>query len=273
MGNQMFRYLESGMVSDSENQIADGDSNVQILYSADEDDEYIELQAPEVTRQTTETTQDQPPAVESEIERQVLQFDPDGPAWFAYSAPSGTINVRSGPGTSNTALFRVAQGTRGRVIDRRDGWTKIRWDFNREEGWVRDDLLLQGPASVISNMVHQAGGVENLDEEQIKQASIIQHQRDSKIAVATAKPAPVEDTVENLIDVDNLPSQAIITADPMANIRIGPGTQHERTGRLPKGVTVEIGGVEQVGRWKWFKIIYSDGQRTGWTREDNLRFQ
>ena len=245
------------------------DSDIQILYSSEEsdDDNVFQMQA-----QRVESPQLQVEETQEEPEQSPTVFRPDGPTWHAYARPSGSINVRTGPSTSYDQMFRVAQGTRGRVVERRDGWTQITWDFNNQTGWVRDDLVIQGPASVMTNLVHSAGGVDNVDSQMITQAAIDTAIVENRVIVAEAKPASVEDTVETLVTSDNLPTHGTIRADPVANIRSAPGTQNERISRLPKGVVVQIKDVQQLDQWQWFEIIFNEGRSTGWTREDNLSF-
>lgn len=273
MGKQMFKLMEAGTVSQPATTVDADGSSVHILYTSDGSDN-PDIDAIEATRVSNSEPEEAPielieaPASDGDAN---VAFSKEGPTWHAYANQNG-INVRTGPGTNHDQLFKVAQGTRGSVVDKKDGWTQIHWDFNRKTGWVRDDLLIQGPAAIMTTLMNRAGGVENIDIQQVSEAAAKLALKENKIAVAIAEPAPVETTVTALVTSENLPSQATIKADPMANIRSAPGTQHERVGRLPKGLVVQIKNVQQLDRWQWFEIIFNEGRNTGWTREDNLSF-
>ncbi|MFZ5951471.1 MAG: SH3 domain-containing protein [Candidatus Rifleibacteriota bacterium] len=281
MGKQMFKLIESGTETAS-NTSATATSSVQILYSSDSSPDLANVPAPEVTPVTT--TSEAQAAAQNNISSNTVAtvepkpvegekngFSPDGPKWFAYASGNG-INVRTGPDTSTKLMFKVAKGTRGTVVEKKNGWTKIKWDFNRQLGWVRDDLLVQGPAEVVSTLVEKTGDVEKLDAKQINKASAEEILKASKVIVAVAKEAPVAETVKSFVEGEKLPEQAKISADPFANIRSGPGPKHSRVAKLPKGVVVKINKVQREEKWLWFEISFNEGKKTGWTREDNLSF-
>ncbi len=279
MGKQMFKLIEAG--SDQAIAPTTASTSVQILYSSNSNTG--EIPAPEISGGPTESVAVQPAAAIEAVAKPVEKpaekadparptFVPDGPKWFAYASGNG-INVRNGPATSNKLMFKVAKGTKGTVVEKKDGWTKVKWDFNRQSGWVRDDLLVQGPAEVLSTLVQKTGDVEKIDAGQINKATAKEILKENKIMVAVAKEAPVAETVKSFTEGAKLPEQAKISADPFANIRSGPGTGFARVGKLPKDVVVKINKVQREDKWLWFEIVFNEGKKTGWTREDNLNFQ
>ncbi len=276
MGKQIFKLLEAGSVPVTPAQTASqagDDSSVKILYSSEKTNE--NEPEPVLTQIAEEKTSIQ--TINESPNKQVAApatgpvFDPDGAKWFAYASGNG-INVREGSSTKDKLLFKVAKGTRGSVIARKNGWTNIKWDFNRKTGWVRDDLLIQGPADILHALVQKTEDIGNIDANKIGKAEAKAILKESKVAVAIAKSTPVSETVSTIVDKENMPQQAKIDATTFANIRSAPGTGHERIARLPKGMVVKIKDVRREGRWQWFEIIFSDGKKTGWTREDNLKF-
>ncbi|HNW35626.1 MAG TPA: SH3 domain-containing protein, partial [Candidatus Ozemobacteraceae bacterium] len=78
----------------------------------------------------------------------------------AYALVRG-VKVRDNPSLESKEMMRVNQGTKGFVVEHKDGWTKIKWEFNRKIGWTRDDLLLIGPQEVLSTMVDNHGKLIN----------------------------------------------------------------------------------------------------------------
>ncbi|KAF1079990.1 MAG: hypothetical protein GQF41_3666 [Candidatus Rifleibacterium amylolyticum] len=280
MGKQMFKLMEAEAGAPGQTASA-GDtsasSTVKILYSADKTGS--EVAAAPAAEPAPAAVVSEPAAPVETVAQPVPEtekkdgnaFDPNGPKWFAYSSGNG-INVRSGPSLQDKALFKVGKGTKGTVIDKKNGWTQIKWDFNKKEGWVRDDLLVQGPAAVVQTVVANTSDISQLDISKINKESAKAILEESKVAVAVAKPAPVSETVKSFVDGANLPEQAKIEVQTFANIRSGPSTKHDMVAKLPKGMVVKIKAVEKIGKWQWFEIVFQDGKKSGWTREDNLKF-
>lgn len=278
MGKQMFKLIEAGSTTDKTGSQQIATSSVQILYSSGTVASQSYVAAPEITPAQSENTQKAEPGTSENAVAKTPPskptapvFSPDGPRWFAYASGNG-INVRNGPSTKYKRLFKVAKGTRGDVVEKKDGWTRIKWDFNQQYGWVRDDLLVQGPAEVVSTLVQKTGDVEKIDAKQINKATAKELLKESKLVVAVAKPAPIANTVKTYVEGDKLPEHAKIAADPFANIRSGPGVGNARVTKLPKGVVVKINKVQREGKWLWFEIQFNEGKKSGWTREDNLSF-
>ncbi len=287
MGKQMFRLMEAGSSPSvpgsqtAQPPQAQDNSNVKVLYSSDgkaSSDPVQAVPAEEVTGDAAQTvTAKNVSAVVPAPEAKNVSaaagpvFDPAGPKWYAYASGNGT-NVRAGPSTGEKLLFKVSKGTRGVVTEKRDGWTSIKWDFNRKTGWVRDDLLLQGPATVMVNLLQKSDDSGKIDTNEVAKAAAQQAIKENLVSVAIARPAPASETVNTYVQGQPLPEQAIIEAQTFANIRSEPSTTSEKVGRLPKGMTVKVKATRQIGKWRWFEIVFNEGRKTGWTREDNLKF-
>jgi len=282
MGKQMFKLMEAGTGAPGQSVANAGDnasSTVKILYSADKNGTAVAatpetapvMPASDIAAAPAQTVAPAGLAPAAETKKDGNAFDPNGPKWFAYASGNGT-NVRSGPSLQDKALFKVGKGTKGTVLAKQDGWTQIKWDFNRKEGWVRDDLLLQGPATVVQAVVANTSDIAQIDAGKLDKETAKAILQESKVAVAIAKPAPVSETVKTFVDGENLPEQARIEVQTFANIRSGPSTRHDMVAKLPKGMVVKIKSVEKVGKWQWFEILFQEGKKSGWTREDNLKF-
>lgn len=283
MGKQMFKLMEAGSTQSAPTTAAtDGtedQSSVKVLYSGKASESAAE-KVVEITEAVSQEVANSESIQMATTSGQAAQesprvtepaFDQNGPKWFAYAVGNGT-NVRSGPSTKDKMLFKVSKGTRGVVTEKKDGWTNIKWDFNRKSGWVRDDLLIQGPAAVMTSLVSKTDDAGKIDPEQISKAAVKEAIRETRVAVAIARPAPASETVTTYVQGQPLPEQAIIEATTFANIRSKPTTTSEKLGKLPKGMVVQIKSTQKEGKWRWFEIIYNEGRKTGWTREDNLKF-
>ncbi|MDD2998936.1 MAG: SH3 domain-containing protein [Candidatus Riflebacteria bacterium] len=277
MGKQMFKLMEAGSTQkapETASGASDSGSSVKILYTAETGGT---ITTP-VIEAATMTTPVQMPGLTQKPTEDIAAvktasdaFDPNGPKWFAYASGNG-VNVRNGPSTGEKLLFKVGKGTRGVVVEKKDGWTNIKWDFNRKTGWVRDDLLIQGPAAVMGVLIQKTEDLTKIDAKQIGKASAQEAIKESLIAVAIAKPAIASETVNTYVQGKNLPKEATIQAQTFATVRSAPNTSSEKISRLPKGMLVKIKSVRKEGRWQWFEIIFNEGRKTGWTREDNLKF-
>ncbi len=281
MGKQMFKLMEAGSNQPPSTSASGADgatSSVKILYSAEtpaETGTAVSNVVAEINTQSA-TIQNDPASSSSSVASPTVkqdgpQFDPKGGKWYAYAGGNGT-NVRYGPSTNDKLFFKIGKGTRGVVVEKKDGWTNVKWDFNRKTGWVRDDLLIQGPAEVMQSLVQKPEDLEKIDPSKIGKANATAILRESKVAVAIAKPAPVTETVSTYVAGKNLPEMAKIEATTFANVRSSPNTNSDKVAKLPKGTVVKIKSVKQEGRWQWFEILFNDGKKTGWTREDNIKF-
>ena len=215
------------------------------------------------------TTDKQP----SKPANDISVFSPNGPRWYAYATTNG-LNVRETPDKKGKFMFKVSKGTRGVVKEKKDGWTYIQWDFNKKKGWSIDEYLIQGPSTIVENLVNKTTDkkIENINKEQITQAKIEKEIETSKTIIGIATAASLADNVITYTNGKELPKKGTITPANGANIRETPSTQSAKLIKLPKGTTVGIKSVKQVDQYQWFEITYSNGSKTGWTREDNLKF-
>ena len=269
MGKQMFKFLEAKSTSSGSSQ-----GTVQVKEANSGEQTLVLYSAASTSVSASAPTNDVPspiplPTVVEKTDSTTLPASPVG--WMAFSNGAG-INVRSGPGLKHKKLWKISQGTGGEVISKKDGWTEVKWTFNKKIGWVRDDLLTQGPKTVMQNLISKVGAVENVSKKDISEATRKALKEASKVSVVVAKPAPTERTVKGYSNGKDLPKEGTITADPLANIRSEPNTQSAKVGRVPKGVVVKIKSCKLEGRYHWFKISFSNGRKEGWTREDNLKF-
>ncbi len=285
MGKQMFKLMEAGSSqtapATASDTSTDPSSSVKVLYSAKSGEapaeKVIEAEAKDAPVSGGVTSGSIPAVGQAASSTSLATpsgepvFAPNGPKWFAYASGNGT-NVRMGPSTNDKLFFKVGKGTRGVVTEKKDGWTCIKWDFNRKTGWVRDDLLLQGPASIMTNLLQQTDDPGKVDPNKISQAAAKEIIRENLVAVAVAKPALASETVNTYVQGQELPEKATIETTTFATVRAQPNTTSEKLGKLPKGMIVKIKRTQKEGRWRWFEIIYNNGRKTGWTREDNLKF-
>lgn len=201
----------------------------------------------------------------------------------AFAIGNG-INVREGPSLDSKVIMKVGKGTRGHVLEQKDGWTKIKWDFNKKIGWTRDDLLVIGPKGIVNRLedfeiINQAGKISSESTNAIAIATlsrVLQKAKPSQlsqvVSVAVAKPVLPEESVRNYFTKDNLPSFATIISDIGANVRSEPNRKSALLGKLPKGMVVKIKECKKVGKYNWFLVTYNNGKKEGWIREDNLKF-
>ncbi len=81
-------------------------------------------------------------------------------------------------------------------------------------------------------------------------------------AVATATVAPVSAATETpdpalLVTPSPTPCEALVTANTVANVRVGPGTAYDIVGALSQGATARIAGRNDANTW-WY-IEYTGG--------------
>lgn len=183
---------------------------------------------------------------------------------YAYANGSG-INVRNGPSTSNVSLFKIGKDTKGTVLERKKGWTYVKWDFNKKSGWVRDDLLR-------FSSIEKATNKEQKTTKVSKPKQLQPVTEESKVAVAVAKPANLAETTNSFAEGSKLPREAVVCAETFANIRSQASTNSESIAKIPKGMIVTATNVKKIGKWQWFEIVFQGGRKKGWTREDNLKF-
>jgi uncharacterized protein YgiM (DUF1202 family) len=299
MGKQMFAYLESraappaapagaptnqGLLSTVEAAPAQGTS--QVLYTA-QGTEPLPLTS--VSNASPAKSGGPLPATNPD-KGLPSSSSPTGPLSAAAAskvplvafANGNGINVRDQPTLDSKVIMKIGNGTRGHVLEQKDGWTKVKWDFNKKIGWTRDDLLIIGPKDTLTGLPTTSaasgtaapapgpGGKMAIGTEAkagAKAPAVLQ-----TVSVAMAKPVPPDQTVKGFASLDKLPSEGTICSDAGAKVRDAPSTKAALLGRIPKGVVVKIKSCKKIGKYHWFQISYHQGRKEGWTREDNLQF-
>ncbi len=297
MGKQMFTYLESrsglpapagaitpagGVLATAE--AAPSEGSTQVLYTATPSG--APNSNPSSPSSALEASKN-PPAVGAAAPAQpgtppvkAGSPSPDPHVQLVAFANGNGINVRDAPDLSGKMVMKIGNGTRGHVIDRKNGWTQVKWDFNKKVGWTRDDLLIIGPKDSLTGIPSVPGSGTSpvvidpatrkpvpVDPAALKAMAIAQ-----TVSVAVAKPAPPSETVRGFASADKLPAEGTIVADSGAKVRNAPSTKAALLGKVPKGVVVKIKSCRRIGKYQWFEITYHQGRKEGWTREDNLQF-
>jgi uncharacterized protein YraI len=104
--------------------------------------------APTATRQPTMTPEPTAVAASAATEAPAAAAAPTAaPAQAAFTVNSGTVNVRSGPGTTYAVVGKVSQGQQFDITAKSpdNGW----WQFtyNGQPAWVTTDLVSANPAA------------------------------------------------------------------------------------------------------------------------------
>lgn len=56
-----------------------------------------------------------------------------------------------------------------------------------------------------------------------------------------------------------------------ANIRFGPGTDHEVMGYVYPGEVIGV-GEKSKDDYHWYEVLYGDGMRAGWLHRNFIQF-
>ena len=184
-------------------------------------------------------------------------ISPDGSAAAAEPQPAvdtsagnatvtgGTINVRTGPGTSYSCIAQVGSGKRVTLLAAANGWYKM--EFDGKTGYISGDY------------VSPDDGVTAALPAEAPQAA--------PEPAAPAEAAEGVEPAENAGGEDGTGEETtrsgIITGGTI-NVRAGAGTEFERVGKVYTGKKVTILGEENG----WYKITYGDV--TGFVRGDFL---
>ncbi len=176
------------------------------------------------------------------------------------------VIVRSAPTTSSDKKGLVDKGQNGAVIERRAGWTKVKFS-NNLIGWVRDDMVsvktVAKSSPVAKNEaakpVAKAGA---LPETPVKDTDALKSEEALKaksVASVVAVPEPEKTEEAEKIIVTNVPEaskpavvapplkaqgfyadkRAFISADSVI-IRSAPSTSSTRKATVSKGRTAEV---------------------------------
>ncbi|NLM17268.1 MAG: SH3 domain-containing protein [Candidatus Riflebacteria bacterium] len=205
-------------------------------------------------------------------EQPAVEFDPQTSNWSIYISVPGA-NIRSDSSTKGSVLFRLAKNAKGKVLEKKNGWTLARWDYTQKNGWIRDDLALQGPAAILDAMVKNTQDISTIKLSQVTSSAIAAMNKESKVAIALAEPADPAETSNTYSEGNReLPKHGTIVPHSGANIREKATRDSNRVAKLPRGTIVGIKSVAKSGKYEWFEITFDNGKNSGWTREDNLKF-
>lgn len=74
------------------------------------------------------------------------------PAWAQQwvSVRNDNVNMRSGPGTNSTILFKLAQGYPLQVLERRGNWLRVQ-DFEGDRGWIGRSVTGNTPHHIVKS--------------------------------------------------------------------------------------------------------------------------
>ncbi|NLI75318.1 MAG: SH3 domain-containing protein [Candidatus Riflebacteria bacterium] len=295
MGKQMFTYLESrsglpapaGAIAPSGGVLATAEAApsqgaTQVLYTATPSGapNPVPSPAPSTPESSPGPSAAATPVPPAPPPAKAGSPSPDPHVKLVAFANGNGINVREIPDVSGKMVMKIGNGTRGHVIDRKNGWTQVKWDFNKKVGWTRDDLLIVGPKDTLTGIPPESGSGTTrviidpttrkpvpVDPAALKAMALAQ-----TVSVAVAKPAPPAETVKGFASADKLPAEGTVVADSGAKVRNAPSTKAALLGKVPKGVVVKIKSCKRIGKYQWFEITYHQGRKEGWTREDNLQF-
>ena len=209
---------------------------------------------------------------------------------------NGTLNVRSGPGTSNDIVARAESGDKLPIIESSGGWCKVQLPGGKT-GWVAGWLVdIKGTAVPGTNSnidTNTDNGQSNGDTENISKQVVV---KEGTLNVRSG-PGTSNDIVARVKEGDKLPivessdgwckvqlpgggmgwvagwlvdikaiaqQQSPVTGEAVvygsdANVRGGPGADHNVITQVSRGERMTILG--KVG--EWYKVQSSQGA-VGW---------
>jgi uncharacterized protein YraI len=163
--------------------------------------------------------------------------DAGGPDWWEVRS-SGSLNIRSGPGTTYAVLGRAYNGQSLRNLGCRgageDRWCHVESDNGLLSGWAAGSFL------------HEDGSPE---------------------APGSWHPDPDEAAAmgPDFWQVTGVP------AGDYLNLRTGPGTSHSIVARASNGQTFRNLGCQGRGDGRWCHVQTADGRYDGWVSGAFLR--
>ena len=64
------------------------------------------------------------------------------------SVAKNGVNLRSGPGTQNEAIFQLPAGYPLLVLERKGAWIKVQ-DYEGDKGWIQQSLVSNSPTVIV----------------------------------------------------------------------------------------------------------------------------
>lgn len=185
---------------------------------------------------------------------------------FSHKVMADGLRLRSGPGTSFEIITTLYEGQELDVIEKREGWAKVRVDDL--EGWVFAEFLACLTRLAVDAEFLRVRSEPNLDAEIIDQAPYgtvlsVLEERDGWCKVI------YHDQVgwmksEYLVEPSKIDPSLLAEAKPTAvklvtvdvlNVRSGPGTDFEKLGTISGGTLVTV--LKEKSEWS---LIDFEGQ-------------
>lgn len=204
------------------------------------------------------------------------------------------VILRSGPNTDSDRVAKLNKGQTAVVLERRNGWTKVRFGSGTT-GWLRDDLVTVTGTVKSPELVAKNGGTalpetpaagtakpavgdpKPVDSKPVETGTVGTEPVDlgsnkagadskadeggpAKVIVAPPLPPAIDPNLKNAFD-DKV---AKITASNVI-VRSGPSTSNDRIVMVSKGRVAELLAKQD----DWYKVKFSGGT-IGWIRGDLL---
>lgn len=175
------------------------------------------------------------------------------------------VNVRGGPGTFHDKVDKVSQGEKVLILDKQDGWYKVKLNNNRV-GWILGELLNVSSSGVKEGTIN--GNVVNVRKgadtsypivfkvNQGENVKITKEQNGWYLIETNKGSGWVAGWLLDVKGSTNTTSSrtAMITGN-VTNIRENAGTEYDKVGQVLEGDRVKIIGEEG----DWYKIRTGSG--------------
>ena len=203
-------------------------------------------QEPDVSEPTNPTE----PPVEEEEEKVI--------ATGKVKISSGTLNIRSGPGSSYSKVGSLANGARVEIYEIKNGWGRI------SKGWISMDYVALDEAQeepkpetvVAKGLVSMSSGDLNIRKgagtSYAKVGSIANHTKVELYEIVTVDGVQWGRVSEGWISLKyvKLAETGTVTGDSV-NVRKGAGTGYDVVGSYKKGDTIYVYETTLVGSSTW----------------------
>lgn len=197
------------------------------------------------------------------------------------------VILRAGPGTKFERRARLNKGQKASVIERRDGWTKVKF-ASGTIGWMRDDMVAvtgtktdliakKEDSDAVLPDTPESGtakaGDATIDPKSVKEveSSAKEDLADTtpkkEIATSVVTPPPLEPAVDPREEVDMSAFNGKVARITASNVivRSGPGTDTARKTMVGSGRVADILAMQG----DWYKVKFGGGT-IGWVRNDLL---
>ncbi len=207
------------------------------------------------------------------VDEPVATSDWSGPTGTWY-VTGGSLNFRSGPGTSYDVIAKLDDGTPLELTGEISGeFTGAVW--NDTSGWVATIYLTASAPDVAAEPVvtEEPAATEEVIATEVLpgEATTGEATAESDVPVIDEPSAVGGDGDEAAVQSFSLQAESVGTATVVTggltlNLRSGPGTSHGIVGRIPNGATVDVLGAAESG----FLPVRYNGT-SGYASSDYLR--